>query len=142
MIARIRLCNGSVFSALLPIKLARVNDYTAERRAVTADKFRSRMNDNIRTVFNRSYEIRSAEGVVNDKRKSVLVCDFGDFVNIGNIAVGIAEGFDINRLCFGLYGTFELVKVVCVDKACADAEAANNCASGAEGDYGTPAVPQ
>ena len=49
------------------------------------------MNNDVCAVLNRTDEIGCAEGIVDHKRKFVLVCDFRNCVYIGNITVRIAE---------------------------------------------------
>ena len=51
-----------------PVEISTVNDYTADRRAVTADPLGSRMNDNVGAVLDRSYNVSSGtECVVYNK---------------------------------------------------------------------------
>ena len=72
MIAGVRLCDGSVLTALLPVELAGVNNNTAERCSVTADELCCGVNNDVCTVLNRSYEVWCCKCIVNDERK--LVC--------------------------------------------------------------------
>ena len=74
------------------------------------------MNDNVRAVFDGADEIGRAKGIINDDGKRMLVCDFRNRVNVGNVAVGVAERLEINRLRVGLNGRFDLRKIVCVHK--------------------------
>lgn len=43
---------GETFAVLAPVKLAAVDNYTANSRAVTADPFRGRVDDNVCAVIN------------------------------------------------------------------------------------------
>ena len=49
-------------------------------------------------MLDRSDKVRRAEGVVDYERQTVSVSDFGESVDVGNVAVGIAEGLDVDRL--------------------------------------------
>ena len=121
MIAGVGLCDGSVLAALLPVKLTRVNDNAAERCAVTADELCCRVYYNVRTVLYRTDKVRSTECVVYYERKSVLVSDLCDSVNVGDIAVGVAECFKVDSLCVILNCVLNFFKVVRVYKCSADA---------------------
>ena len=83
-----------------PVKFAVFNDEAAEGRAVAADEFRSRMDDDVSTVFERAEEERRSKGVVDDDRKAVVVCDFGDSFEVRNVDGRVAEAFEVNG--FGL----------------------------------------
>ena len=67
---------------------------------MTADEFRSRMDDDVSTVFERAEEERRSKGVVDDDRKAVVVCDFGDSFEVRNVDGRVAEAFEVNG--FGL----------------------------------------
>ena len=74
------------------------------------------MNDDVCAVLDRSDKIRSAEGVVNNERKSVSVGDLGERVDVGDIAVRVAEGLDVDRLGVGLDSRRDLLEVVNVNE--------------------------
>ena len=116
VIAGVRVRDQRELSARSPVKLAGVDDHAAERRAVAADELRRRVNDNVRAVFDGADEIGRAEGVVNDDGKRMLVRNFCNRVDVGNVAVGVAEGLEVNGLRVGLNGCFDLRKIVCVHK--------------------------
>ena len=89
---------------------------------MTANELCCRVNDNVRTVLNGTNEIRCAEGIVYHKRQTVLVSKFGKCVDIGNIAIGIAECFDIDGSCVFLDCRLDLGKVMNIYKACVNTE--------------------
>ena len=89
---------------------------------MTADKLCCRVNNDISTVFDRSDKIRSTEGVVNNNRYTVLVCDLRNCINIRNITVGVAECFKVNCLCVVFDGSLEFLKVMSINKCCINAE--------------------
>ena len=74
------------------------------------------MNNNICTVLDRSDKVRCAERVVDNNGNTVLVCKSRNSVDIGNVAVGVAERFNEYRLCIRLNSRLNLVKVVNVNK--------------------------
>ena len=43
---------------------------------MTTDKLGSRMNNNVCSVLNRTYNIRCTEGIVHDKRYVMAMCHF------------------------------------------------------------------
>ena len=120
MIAGVGFCDGSVLAALLPVKLTRVNDNAAERCSVTADELCSRVYNNVCAMLNRSDKVRCTECVVYYERKSVLVSDLCDSVNVGDIAVGVAECFKVDSLCVILNCVLNFFKVVRIYKCSAD----------------------
>ncbi len=70
----------------------------ADRRTVAADKFRRRMNDDVRAMFDRSHEVRARECVVDDERNAVLMGDFRHRFDVQNVAARIADRLGIERL--------------------------------------------
>ena len=58
---------------------------------MAADELRSRMDDDVSTVFERTEEERRSEGVVNDDRKAVLVGDFSDGFEVRNVDGRVAK---------------------------------------------------
>ena len=116
VIAGVWLGNPRISARSCPIKGAAVYDDAAECRAVTADEFCRRVNDDVCAVLDRSDKIRSAEGVVNNERKSVSVGDLGERVDVGDIAVRVAEGLDVDRLGVGLDSRRDLLEVVNVNE--------------------------
>lgn len=48
----------------------------------------------------------------------MLVSDFGNSINIGDVAVRVAERFKVNRLGIILDCALKLIKVVSVNKGC------------------------
>ena len=121
VITRVRFGYPRVSAGFLPVKCAAVHDNAAYRRAVTADEFCCGMNNDVRAVFNGSYQIRGRKGGIDHKRKSVFVRYRRYALNVAYVRVRVAERFDIKRLCFGPDGFFESVKVVRVYKVGGDA---------------------
>ena len=122
VVAGVRVGNQAKFAAGAPVELAGVDDDAAERRAVTADELRCRVDHDVCAVRNGSDEIRGAEGIVDHDGKIVLVGNCGNRVDVGNVAVGISERFKVNCLRVRLDCRFDLGKVVRVDERCGHAE--------------------
>ena len=122
VVARIRLCDGGVFSACRPVEFAGVHDDTAERRAVTAEKFGRGMYNDVCAVFNGAKEIRRAEGVVCHERNPVPVGKLRQRVDVRNVAVGVAERFNIDGARVVPNRRLDRRKIVNVNEACRDAE--------------------
>ena len=58
-------------------------------RSVPADEFGRAVNDDVCPVFQRSYQIRCGECVVNSKRYAVCVSDLREVFYVYDIAVRI-----------------------------------------------------
>ena len=57
---------------------------------MSADEFGSGFHDNICPMRNRADQIRGAEGVVDDQRNPVFVCNLGKSIDIGDFTVRVA----------------------------------------------------
>ena len=68
------------------------------------------------------YGAMVAEGIIDDQRQAVLVRDGCNGIDIGDIAVGVAQSFQIDGLGVGLDGILHLSQIVCVHKGGGDAE--------------------
>ena len=108
--------NGGVFAGGFPVEFAAVHDDAAQGSAVAADKLGSRVNHNVRPMRNGPNEIGSSEGVVNDQRQAVGVGDLGYGVDVWDVAVGVAQGFQIDRLGVGPDGGGDSLQIVGVHK--------------------------
>ena len=67
-------------------------------------------------------KIRSAKGVIYYQRQAVPVGKLGQSVDIGNIAVGVAERFDVDGSRIILNCRLDLGKVVNIYKGCSNTE--------------------
>ena len=67
-------------------------------------------------------QVRRAEGVVDDQRNAVLVGNFSDGVDVGNVGVGVAQRLQIDGLGVGLDGVLHFGQIVSVDKGGGHAE--------------------
>ena len=123
-IARVRFGELRELARCSPIKLATVNNHAAESRTVTADELRCRMHDDISTVFERTNQVRSTEGVVDHDRNLVLVSEFGDGFDVRDVGVRVAERFNEDELGVGLDRAFDFLEVVDVDESRFNAELA------------------
>ena len=63
---------------------------------MAADEFRSRVNHDIRTVLDGTYQIRSCKGVIHYQGDFVSVGDGREFLNIYHIGIRVSEGFHMN----------------------------------------------
>ena len=81
-----------------------------------ADELGGGVNDDVGPMLDGPDEIGGAEGVIHHHRQPVLVGDGGDGVQIGDVAVGVAQGLQIDGPGVGLDGVFHLRQVVGVDK--------------------------
>ena len=67
-------------------------------------------------------EVRGAEGVVHHYRQAVLVSNLSDGVNIGNVAVGVAQSLQIDSPGVLLNGSFHLAEVMGIHEGSLHAE--------------------
>ena len=74
--------------------------------------------DNVGSVLDGTYEIGSTKSVVDHKGDTVPVSDIRYCVDIRNIAVGVAQRFQIDGLCMFLNGVLHFFQIVCVHKSC------------------------
>ena len=121
VIAGVRLRDPRISAGGSPVKASAVYNNSAEGRAVTADKLGGGMNDYVRAVLERTDKVGCAEGVVDNERQAVRVGDLCQSVDVGDVAVGIAEGLDVDRLCVGLNRRRDLLEIMDVDKSGVDA---------------------
>ena len=116
VVAGVRLRNGGVLAAGLPVELAGIHDDPAQSGAVAADELGGGVDHDVRAVLDGPDQIGGAEGVVDDQGQAVLVGNGRDGVDVGNVGVGVAQGLQIDGLGVGLNGVFHLLKVVGVHK--------------------------
>jgi hypothetical protein len=98
MVSFVRLSECLVTSRRSPIKLAAVDDNTAERRAVAADPFRGGVGNDVGAELNRVDKVSThAECVVDDERKSVLVRHLCEPRDVGDATFRVRDALDIDR---------------------------------------------
>ena len=112
----------AVLAAGLPVKFAAVHDDAAQRGAVAADELGGRVDDDVRAVLDGTDEVRGAKGVINDQRQAVLVGDGRDGVDVGDVAVGVAQSLEVDSLGVGLDRVLDLFQVMCIHEGGGDAE--------------------
>ena len=88
---------------------------------MAADELGGGVNDDVRAVLDRSDEEGCAEGVVNNDGQSVAVSQLRDRVDVGDVAVGVAERLEIDRSGVVLNRVLDFLEVVRVDKGRCDA---------------------
>ena len=97
-------------------------DHTTNSSSVATDEFCCGMNNDICAVLNGTDQVWGAEGIIDDQRQAVLVRDGCNGIDIGDIAVGVAQSFQIDGLGVGLDGILHLSQIVCIDKGSGDTE--------------------
>ena len=115
-IAGVGVSNRRVLPRCCPVEFSGVHDDTAQGGAMTADKLGRGVDYDIRTVFNGTNKIRSTKCVIHHQRQTVLMGKLRQFVDIGNIAVRIAQSLNVDRPGVFLNGCLHLVKIVDVHK--------------------------
>ena len=77
-----------------------------------------RMNNNVCSMFYRSYQIWRCKCVIDNKRNLVCMCNACNLFYINNIGIRISESLDKYSLCVILYCAFYLVIIKWVYKCC------------------------
>ena len=108
--------------AVIPRKLAGLDEHPAHGRAVAADILGRRMYDDIGAEFDRTAEIRRSKRVVDNERNARFVRDSCDGLDIEHVDLRVADGFGVQEL--GLLGNRfpEIFRIVRVDECGIDAE--------------------
>ena len=83
---------------------------------MAADEFRRRVNDDVGAVFDRADQIGGAEGVVDHDRYAAAVGDRGDGVDVGDVAVRVAQRLKEEGAGILLYRGLDLGEVVDIDE--------------------------
>ena len=122
MVGGVGLSDLGVLATRLPIEVTAVDDHTAQRGTVAADELSCGVNDDVGAVLQRTEQIRGAEGVIDDDRKTVLLGDLGDSVDVGNVGIGVAERLEVDDRSVVLDGTLNLFQVMSIDKRGLDAK--------------------
>ena len=122
MIRGIGLSQCGIFVGVcLPVKLTSVNDDTTQAAAVSTQELSSRMYHDVCSMLQRTNQEGRAERVIHDKHNVMLV-GYGSYgLQIGHVAVGIAERLGIYYFCVGLNGCFQCGEVIHVDDGVRDA---------------------
>lgn len=116
MVGGVGLGDLRILAARLPIEVAAIDNHTAQRGTVAANELSCGVNDDVGAMLQRTEQIRSAEGVIDDDRQAMLLGDLGDSVDVGNIGVGVTERLEVDDRGIVLDGTLDLVQVMGVDK--------------------------
>ena len=69
----------------LPVELTAIYDDATERRTMTADELSGRVNHDVGSVLDRTDEVWSAEGVVDNQWDVVAMSNLSQLVDIGYI---------------------------------------------------------
>ena len=86
---------------------------------MTANELCGRMNNDVSSMFDRTNEVRSAEGVVDDERNVMTMSNLCKTVDICDVRVWIAESLSIERLGVRLDGCLYFIKVAYInDSVC------------------------
>ena len=112
MIGLVLRCEPWPLLRLVPVELAGIDDDTADGGSMTTDELRRRMNDDVGTVLDRTDLYRGCEGVIDDEREVMLVCDLYPLIEVEDLTVRVTEGLGIEGLRVRLDGSLDLLVVV------------------------------
>ena len=88
---------------------------------MAADEFGCGMNNDVCAVLDRTNEVWSCEGIIDNQRNFVLMCNFCKCFDIDNIRVRVSEGLDVDGFCVLLNGCANLIQIKYINKCGADA---------------------
>ena len=120
MITRVWLCQRRELTGSFPVKFTTFNDDTTDCCSMSTDEFCCRMNNDISTVFDRSYKVWCCKCIIYNKRNLMSVCDLSACLNVNNVRVRISKSLDVK--CFGvvLDCILYLFKIEDINKCCCD----------------------
>ena len=116
VIAGIRLRDPGIPAGLRPVKGAAIYNHAAQGGTVAANELGCRMDHHISPMLNGTDQIGRAEGIVDDQRQAMLMCNGCDGIDIRNIRIGIAQGFNVDSLGVVLNGIPYLGKIMGIYK--------------------------
>ena len=90
MIAGVGGGDRGVLAACLPIEVATIDDYATEGRSMAADELRRGVNNDVSAMLKGAEQVGSTEGVVDHNGQAVLLGNFGNCVDVGDVGVGVA----------------------------------------------------
>ena len=102
-------------SAVRPVELPRLDDRPTDARAMAADEFRRRMQDDVGAPFDRAAEVRRRERVVHDQRQFVIVRDGGNRRDVEHVTGRVPDRLGVENLGVIAYGRFPRVRSVGID---------------------------
>src|SRR5262245_19697909 len=110
--------------SISPVIVSSVNDHPTDTVAMTPDPFCGRFNDDVGTMFQGTKQIAGgAECIVDDQRQIIFLGEVREFLEIGDIQPGIADGLKVKCLCVLVDMLHETLRVVAIGKTNLDAEA-------------------
>ena len=129
VVAWVRIGNPWIFARCFPVKVAAVNDDTADSCTMAADKFCCWMNNDICTVFDRTNQIRCCKCWINNQWNVMFMSNFRQFLNIYKIWIRITKCLYINCFCIFLDCCFKWTFNLRINKCCRDVVSQRKCMS-------------
>ncbi len=100
----------------LEVKLAAVHYHAAQRAAMAAYELGGTVHHHVGPMLEGTDEQRR-EGVVDNEEDAMAVCHLGYGIQVGHVAIGVAEGLGIDDLGVGAYCGLQGLQVVDIDDA-------------------------
>ena len=98
-----------------------IDNRAAERRAVAAEKFGQRMDDDVGAVFDRAQQNRCRHGIVDDQGNAVPPGDGRDGFDVANVSGRIADALAEDRTRLFVDQFFDGFRPIGIGEADADA---------------------
>ena len=87
---------------------------------MAADEFGCGMNNDVCAILDRTNEVWSCEGIIDNQRNFVLMCNFCKCFDIDNIRVRVSEGLDVDGFCVLLNSCADLIQIEYINECGAD----------------------
>ena len=85
------------------------------------------MDNDVRTVFDGPHQNRCRKGIVDNQRDIMPVGYFCNCLNIDDIGIGIAQGFNEDGFGILLNRIFKSVFLIRINECCADSGGQRKC---------------
>ena len=89
---------------------------------MAADEFRRRMYNDVCSVFDRSYKVRSRKGIIDHERNLMRMCKLCNCLNVNDIGIRIAKRLDKDRFCIFLNSCLYFFQIENIYKGRIDTE--------------------
>lgn len=117
------LSEAREFSALRPIEIATVDDYTTHGGAVATNPLRSAVSNDVGTKLDRRTDIAAhAKSIVNDQGDAMVISHLRNSRDVRNIVLRVGDGLDVDSSCVLVDQLGDGVRLVSFDKLDSDIE--------------------
>ena len=80
-----------------PVKVTAVYDHTTDSCTVATDELCCRMDHDIRTILDRTYQIRGCKCIIYDQWNIMGMCNICNALNINHLRIWITQSLNLDR---------------------------------------------